>query len=910
MTTEKEQKSKASDRRTNIIHIMMPIMIILVIVLVLSLFTAWQKKRVERDADYVINQMADHIVININMTLGYAKSSINAVAASVSQSMTKEELDNPSQVLSPLIKNTPFKDIEFIRPDGMNVSNVGEAFDASDRVYYKQGIKGNSGIWINYKPKNTRDVLIDFYTPLRYEGKIAGVLAGYIAANSQMASYLQTEFLGKEVYSIILDENNMVICTSIKSDYVPEMTFDMLLDAFDVRSEKKERAFEALKNRSGEVFAFKNKVGEGRVCIKKVADTGWTVMVFIPPKSFEDVVEISTKNAVLAISIVVLILVFYVAHIIGTDLKKRRLIVAANKKLEEDNRIIDEENRKAFAEISGIRDIISSANMGTWRIELVEGRQPRMFVDDKMKELLGVAGNDRTPEQTYTDWYDNITEEAVPGVIQSVEKMKTDGFDENTYLWKHPAKGLRYVRCGGTSREIPGGYVLRGYHYDVDELVRKEQANVNMLKEALADKNEYYATLGALGDIFYSMHVIDLVNDTATTINAKDDVARMSDSNKGARELMKEAMSTLTAYSCREEVLEFTNLDTVVDRMQNKIYAEHEFVGVHAGWYLASFIVMERSENGRPIKLIFATRDINEEKKQEQKLIYKSQTDELTKAYNRRAYEEALLELEEKGIPGDFAYFSFDLNGLKMANDTIGHEAGDELIVGSSNCIKEALCGEGRLFRTGGDEFVVLTCLKEKELEDLCIRLKDNIDSWHGKLVDSLSVSFAYAAKAENPEASLHDISVLADKRMYDAKSMYYRKAGVDRRGRKDAHIALISLYVKILKINVTSDTYQVVDLKQGEPVDNSIEKESISRWLLDFGKKGYIHEDDLQAYYEKTDILFLRKYFRENLSPLRVTYRRKYKDSYRLSTLEIIKANDYTDDNQSLFLYVRKDEE
>lgn len=122
--------------------------------------------------------------------------------------------------------------------------------------------------------------------------------------------------------------------------------------------------------------------------------------------------------------------------------------------------LLDENNKRAFKEIAEIRDINATANMGTWRIELVEGDTPQMFVDETMKKLLGISGQNNTPEETYTDWFDNIIPEAVESVLSSVERMKQGRFDENTYLWIHPTKGERYVRCGGTSKMIPGDILL------------------------------------------------------------------------------------------------------------------------------------------------------------------------------------------------------------------------------------------------------------------------------------------------------------------------------------------------------------------------------------------------------------------------------------------------------------------
>ena len=130
--------------------------------------------------------------------------------------------------------------------------------------------------------------------------------------------------------------------------------------------------------------------------------------------------------------------------------------------------------------------IIESAEMGTWQIEMVDGQAGRMFADARMQELLGLKGNDdMTPEQVYAGWFDRIKPEAVDSVLESVEKMKA-GRDENTYLWIHPTLGERYVRCGGTSVAIEGGWLFRGYHYDVDEIVREQQKQSEMLKDALA----------------------------------------------------------------------------------------------------------------------------------------------------------------------------------------------------------------------------------------------------------------------------------------------------------------------------------------------------------------------------------------------------------------------------------------
>ncbi len=136
--------------------------------------------------------------------------------------------------------------------------------------------------------------------------------------------------------------------------------------------------------------------------------------------------------------------------------------------------------------------------------------------DDLMLSLLGVEEEGLSPEELYNAWFSNIVPSYVQSVLDSVEKMEMVGSDENTYLWKHPTLGERYVRCGGTARAIEGGYVLRGYHYDVDQLVREE-------KKKDEDLINQFAIIQALSGSFRNVFLADLSTGMAEVIRLADD---------------------------------------------------------------------------------------------------------------------------------------------------------------------------------------------------------------------------------------------------------------------------------------------------------------------------------------------------------------------------------------------------
>ncbi|MCR4821971.1 MAG: GGDEF domain-containing protein [Treponema sp.] len=181
------------------------------------------------------------------------------------------------------------------------------------------------------------------------------------------------------------------------------------------------------------------------------------------------------------------------------------------------------------------------------------------------------------------------------------------------------------------------------------------------------------------------------------------------------------------------------------------------------------------------IKKLFTSRQIiDEEKKLTQNLYKKSHLDELTDCYNRRAYNKDILTFIDENKP--FAYLSLDLNALKSTNDSLGHEAGDELILAAVKCMSQAFSDIGEIYRIGGDEFVVLIYADEETLKDHCRNFDENLKNWKGKLVKNVSVSYDYVLSSEVTGKSIEEIANLADRRMYSKKSKYYIENGLNRR--------------------------------------------------------------------------------------------------------------------------------
>ena len=87
---------------------------------------------------------------------------------------------------------------------------------------------------------------------------------------------------------------------------------------------------------------------------------------------------------------------------------------------------------------------------------------------------------------------------------------------------------------------------------------------------------------------------------------------------------------------------------------------------------------------------------------------YDATHDKLTGLLNRAGVDAAMTARADSGRA--WSLIMFDLDGFKQVNDTLGHDAGDEVLIEASYRIFEAFAEQGdQVGRLGGDEFVVLT---------------------------------------------------------------------------------------------------------------------------------------------------------------------------------------------------------
>ena len=200
-------------------------------------------------------------------------------------------------------------------------------------------------------------------------------------------------------------------------------------------------------------------------------------------------------------------------------------------------------------------------------------------------------------------------------------------------------------------------------------------------------------------------------------------------------EMLGRCMLDFLSEESREYIVNQSH-ETFQDResgsLTKPILYDVQFVGKDGEktWYEVSSKPIFKE--GKLAGFIGTTRDISEKKAHEnevkkyieelehtnRKLDELTSFDMLTGAYSRRKFEqEAIIFADKKVREGaPFAVIMFDIDYFKLINDRYGHKTGDRILREVTEIVKGMLRDTDRLFRWGGDEFVVL--LQDTATED------------------------------------------------------------------------------------------------------------------------------------------------------------------------------------------------
>ena len=163
-------------------------------------------------------------------------------------------------------------------------------------------------------------------------------------------------------------------------------------------------------------------------------------------------------------------------------------------------------------------------------------------------------------------------------------------------------------------------------------------------------------------------------------------------------------------------------------------------------------------------------------------IIYESEHDQLTQIYNKGKY----LSMMEEFFPNceRLAVYNMDVNYLKRINDTMGHEAGDRLIIKAAKSLMPLEKENVAAFRMGGDEFFLIARdLEEEEAKEIKKKWQETLAELN-KADDGIECVIACGLVYGGPGHDLEAMLKEADERMYADKVAIKTARGDDPNAR------------------------------------------------------------------------------------------------------------------------------
>lgn len=166
--------------------------------------------------------------------------------------------------------------------------------------------------------------------------------------------------------------------------------------------------------------------------------------------------------------------------------------------------------------------------------------------------------------------------------------------------------------------------------------------------------------------------------------------------------------------------------------------------------------------------VLLETKKLQKEIQELQKIVYE---DSLTKSYNRKWFDDTLLDHDHLTLRENGTIVLIDLNKFKDINDTYGHIVGDKVLIHVTIKLKE--CG-GRVVRYGGDEFIVIfdSNINSSQINEKMEALLHYFEKIHFKVEEkSFKISFSYGMAPFTHGADAARVIETADKSMYKHKN-------------------------------------------------------------------------------------------------------------------------------------------
>ncbi len=216
----------------NIIEILL---LLAVILLLFHWYTMQNTMRIRNQnltyAADAARQTTEHVTSEFENAL----NRISTYAYFLGEGLVKPQVS--AGMLADMEEYSLFDTFRFVNADGINLTSDGKTVDVSDRDYFINGMKGQSGISLITESRLLEEVVLGFYAPVRFKKEIIGVLWGVYRSDEYMQDILSTMYFGEQADTFLCMRDGTIIAHAGNEEYAgasPEQEVVTFLRGYNV----------------------------------------------------------------------------------------------------------------------------------------------------------------------------------------------------------------------------------------------------------------------------------------------------------------------------------------------------------------------------------------------------------------------------------------------------------------------------------------------------------------------------------------------------------------------------------------------------------------------------------------------------------------------------------------------------
>ena len=666
------------------------------------------------------------------------------------------DLETRMAVMNKNVENEKYIQLKLLDRSGQEIVTAGQESSLADLSFYSSELMGKAGLSEAYYMSSLDQYVASFYVPAISRGEVMGELIATLPVSDVIDANMNVTLQGNAYYYVISDDGCVIEQSQRLTDFFDVASntpnYYELLNSIDDISIDVDKLHTAILERESGSFDMTLKGNRYFIYYKPLEVNDWYLFTLI---SSDNVAiqneQISTSAYYLTVKLVITFACLFTAYYYLAN-RAYKGIIQGKKALERSNKMFELALQHSFA------------TMFEYDIE----KDHAHFLKEKnIKALCDYEDLCPFSQLVFENHCLNEGEKDV--FIDAMNEVK-QGKDKVVFEIKSGARFDEVHWFRFTLVQLPSearGKNILGIVEDISEEVTKRhllKQEIRM-KEALFHEALSVWTLNLDSQIIYSYTREGLVQDTHHELEF-DDIC--------------EAMLSIVHQDDLEMVKKLVNYETLKQEfMEGKeIRIEYRIKRTKDKEYIwvESVLNYYALDNKAPMLLCY-TMDIDEDKNHRIELKKKSERDPLTGLYNRTAFKQLIdNELEHLSTNQAAAFFMMDLDEFKLVNDTLGHAAGDDLLMQVAYRLRDIrdyceAC-EMLIARFGGDEFVAY--VKGENRADIvnvghCI-LRDiqGIKLYEQQdLQISISVGIAFVDELHHSFDLLYES---ADQALYDCK--------------------------------------------------------------------------------------------------------------------------------------------